>query len=174
MAWVEVPMYFVSTMMPVTLMAIGVAYGIHILSRYYDEILSQPEPDAHAAVLAAMGEMWKPVVFTALTTAAGFLSFLTAAMVPIRYFGLFTSVGVLAAMVVSLTFFPAVLSLLSPRAGRGLRRQMKRGRRPRRHRLGRADPVQSGPGGRSTPVAGVEHSGWQYARLPARPPAPVR
>ena len=127
MAWVEVPMYFVSTMMPVTLMAIGVAYGIHILSRYYDEILSQPEPDAHAAVLAAMGEMWKPVVFTALTTAAGFLSFLTAAMVPIRYFGLFTSVGVLAAMVVSLTFFPAVLSLLSPRAGRGLRRQMKRG-----------------------------------------------
>ena len=127
MAWLGVPMYFISTMMPVTLMAIGVAYGIHILSRYYDEILSQAEPDANAAVMAAMREMWKPVVFTALTTAAGFLSFLTAAMVPIRYFGVFTSVGVLAAMVVSLTFFPAVLSLLSPRAGRGLRRQMKRG-----------------------------------------------
>ena len=126
MAWLGVPMYFISTMMPVTLMAIGVAYGIHILSRYYDEILSQAEPDANAAVMAAMREMWKPVVFTALTTAAGFLSFLTAAMVPIRYFGVFTSVGVLAAMVVSLTFFPAVLSLLSPRAGRGLRRQMKR------------------------------------------------
>ena len=46
MAWLGVPMYFISTMMPVTLMAIGVAYGIHILSRYYDEILSQAEPDA--------------------------------------------------------------------------------------------------------------------------------
>ena len=126
MAWLGVPMYFISTMMPVTLMAIGVAYGIHILSRYYDEILSQAEPDANAAVMAAMGEMWKPVVFTALTTAAGFLSFLTAAMVPIRYFGVFTSVGVLAAMVVSLTFFPAVLSLLSPTASRRLRNQMNR------------------------------------------------
>ena len=126
MAWLRVPMYFISTMMPVTLMAIGVAYGIHILSRYYDEILSQAEPDANTAVMAAMQEMWKPVVFTALTTAAGFLSFLTAAMVPIRYFGLFTSVGVLAAMVVSLTFFPAVLSLLSPTASRSLRNQMNR------------------------------------------------
>ena len=126
MAWVGVPMYFVSTMMPVTLMAIGVAYGIHILSRYYDEVLSHPDTSATEAVLAAMHEMWKPVVFTALTTAAGFLSFLTAAMVPIRYFGVFTSVGVLAAMVVSLTFFPAVLSLLSPKASRSLRNQMNR------------------------------------------------
>ncbi len=128
MAWLGVPMYFISTMMPVTLMAIGVAYGIHILSRYYDEILSQAEPDANTAVMAAMGEMWKPVVFTALTTAAGFLSFLTAAMVPIRYFGLFTSVGVLAEMIVSLTLFPAVLSLLSPTASRSLRNQMNRSR----------------------------------------------
>ena len=128
MAWLGVPMYFISTMMPVTLMAIGVAYGIHILSRYYDEILSQAEPDANTAVMAAMGEMWKPVIFTALTTAAGFLSFLTAAMVPIRYFGLFTSVGVLAEMIVSLTLFPAVLSLLSPTASRSLRNQMNRSR----------------------------------------------
>lgn len=58
--------------------------------------------------------MWKPVVFTALTTAAGFLSFLTAAMVPSRYFGLFTAFGVLAAMVFSLTFFPAVLDVAPP------------------------------------------------------------
>ena len=123
MAWVGIPMYFVSTMMPVTLMAIGVAYGIHILSRYYEEISSHPDTSATEAVVAAMHEMWKPVVFTALTTVAGFLSFLTAAMVPIRHFGVFTSVGVLAAMVVSLTFFPAVLSLLPPKASRGLRNQ---------------------------------------------------
>jgi predicted RND superfamily exporter protein len=45
-------------------------------------------------------------------------------MLPIRYFGIFTSVGVLAAMVFSLTFFPAVLSLLSPKVSTGLRNQM--------------------------------------------------
>ena len=127
MASVGVPMYFISTMMPVILMAIGVAAGIHILSRYYDEVLQHPEVSSHQAVLTAMGEMWQPVVFTSLTTAVGFLSFLTAAMVPIRYFGLFTAIGVLAAMVFSLTFFPAVLSMLPAKVSAGLRGQIGRG-----------------------------------------------
>lgn len=126
MAAVGVPMYFVSTMMPVILMAIGVAYGIHILGRYYDELLEHPDSSASQAVMAAMSDMWLPVVFTALTTAAGFLSFLTASMLPIQYFGIFTAIGVLAAMIVSLTFFPAVLVMLPPKVGRGLRNQMGR------------------------------------------------
>ncbi len=127
MASLGIPMYFISTMMPVVLMAIGVAAGIHILSRYYDEVLEHPEVSSPQAVVVAMSEMWQPVVFTSLTTAVGFLSFLTAAMVPIRYFGLFTAIGVLAAMVFSLTFFPAVLSMLPPKVSAGLRSQIERG-----------------------------------------------
>ena len=126
MATLEAPMYFISSMMPVVLMAIGVADGIHILSRYYDELLEHPEIASPEAVVAAMHEMWQPVVFTSLTTAAGFLSFLAAPMPPIRQFGLFTAFGVLAAMVFSLTLFPAVLSMLPAKASRGLVRQMRR------------------------------------------------
>ncbi len=126
MAMVGIPMYFISTMMPVILMAIGVAYGIHILGRYYDELLERPGVSSPEAVLAAMREMWQPVVFTALTTAAGFLSFLTAAMLPIRHFGVFTAIGVLVALVFSLTFFPAVLAMLPAKVSRGLSRQMGR------------------------------------------------
>ncbi len=126
MAAAGLPMYFITTMMPVVLMAVGVADGIHILSRYYDELLEHPEISSSEAVIAAMREMWQPVIFTSLTTAAGFLSFLTAALVPIRSFGLFTAIGVLAAMVFSLTFFPAMLSLLPPKVSRGLRNQMSR------------------------------------------------
>ena len=126
MAALGVPMYSISTMMPVVLMAVGVADGIHILSRYYDELLEQPDSTSPDAVLAAMCEMWQPVVFTSLTTAAGFLSFLTSNILPIRYFGIFTALGVVAAMVFSITFFPALLSLLPPKIGRGLRKQMDR------------------------------------------------
>ncbi len=126
MAAVGVPMYSISTMMPVILMAVGVANGIHILSRYYDEVLQHPDVSSVDAVLAAMQEMWQPVVFTSLTTAAGFLSFLTASILPIRYFGIFTSIGVLAAMVFSIIFFPALLSLLPVKVSRGLRAQMVR------------------------------------------------
>ena len=115
MAAAEVPMMHITTIMPVVLMAVGVADGIHILSCYYDKILEHPEQSEISSpevVVAAMVEMWKPVVLTSLTTAAGFLSFLTAPMPPVQHFGLFSSFGVLAAMVFSLTLFPAVLSML--------------------------------------------------------------
>ena len=120
------PLYFISTMMPVVLMAIGVADGIHILSRYYDEILEHPDTDGPTAVVATMSEMWLPVMLTSLTTAAGFLSFLTAPMPPQRDFGLFAAVGVLVAMVLSLTLLPAVLAMLPVKVSRGLARQMGR------------------------------------------------
>ena len=126
MAAVGIPMYSITIMMPVVLMAVGVADGIHILSRYYDELLEHPDSSSSEAVLVAMREMWQPVIFTSLTTAVGFLSFLTAALVPIRSFGVFTALGVLAAMVFSITFFPAMLSLLPPTVSRGLRNQMGR------------------------------------------------
>ena len=124
MAAVGIPMFFVTSMMPVVLMAIGVADGIHILSRYYDELLDHPGIASSEAVSVTMGEMWQPVMLTSLTTAAGFLSFLTAGMVPVRHFGIFTGVGIMAAMVFSLTFLPAMLSLLSPTVSRGLRKQV--------------------------------------------------
>ena len=120
------PLYFISTMMPVVLMAIGVADGIHILSRYYDEILEHPDTDGPTAVVATMSEMWRPVALTSLTTAAGFLSFLTAQLPPQRDFGLFAAVGVLVAMVLSLTLLPAVLAMLPVKVSRGLARQMSR------------------------------------------------
>ena len=126
MAALGIPMYFVTSIMPVVLMAIGVANGIHILSRYYEELLEHPDISSADAVIVTMREMWLPVILTSLTTAAGFLSFLTATVVPVRYFGVFSGVGILAAMVFSLTFFPAMLSLLSPTVSRGLRNQMSR------------------------------------------------
>ena len=126
MAALGVPMYFLTTIMPVVLMAIGVANGIHILSRYYEELLEHPDISSADAVIVTMREMWLPVILTSLTTAAGFLSFLTATVVPVRYFGVFSGVGILAAMLFSLTFFPAMLSLLSPTVSRGLRNQMSR------------------------------------------------
>ena len=126
MAALGIPMYFVTSIMPVILMAIGVADGIHILSRYYEELLEHPDISSADAVIVTMREMWQPVILTSLTTAAGFLSFLTATVVPIRYFGVFSGVGILAAMLFSLTFFPAMLSLLSPTVSRGLRNQMSR------------------------------------------------
>lgn len=110
-----VPFYITTTMMPIILMAVGVADGIHILSKYYDEIIQFPEKERRALVMDTMSEMWLPVVMTSVTTAIGFLAFTTSTMPPFVFFGVFTAVGVMAAMVFSLAVIPAALMLMKPK-----------------------------------------------------------
>lgn len=109
MALVGIPIYAVSTMIPVMLIAIGVAYGIHLYSHLEMTLIKNPELNTMDAVKDMLSEMWKPVVMTAVTTAIGFISLLTSQVYPIKYFGLFTAFGVLSAMVLSLVMIPAGL-----------------------------------------------------------------
>ncbi len=111
----QVPFYITSIMMPIILMAIGVADGIHIISKYYDEVLQYPDKERRAIVMDTMLEMWPPVTMTSVTTAAGFLAFTISSMPPFVYFGLFTAFGVMVAMLFSLTVIPAGLMLMKPK-----------------------------------------------------------
>jgi hypothetical protein len=121
----NIPLFAISTQIPIILMAVGTAYGLHILNKYYQEILENPEMEKREIILRAMQEIWKPVAMTGLTTAVGFFSLITAYMVPIRYFGIFTSVGVLTAMILSLALIPASLMLLKIKVGRWKSKKMR-------------------------------------------------
>jgi len=107
MAVVNIPIYAVSTMIPVMLIAIGVADGIHLYSHLDLFLLANPNADKKKAMLDMIHGMWKPVAMTSITTAVGFISLLTSEVYPIKYFGLFTAFGVMMAMVFSLTLIPA-------------------------------------------------------------------
>jgi len=109
MAAVNIPIYAVSTMIPVMLIAIGVADGIHLYSHLHIFMNKHPEADKKTAVFDMLKEMWKPVVMTSVTTAVGFISLLTSEVYPIKYFGIFTAFGVLMAMAFSLLLIPAGL-----------------------------------------------------------------
>jgi len=109
MAGAGIPVYAVSTMIPVMLIAIGVADGIHLISHLRLFLLENPETDKKTAVFDMVKEMWKPVVFTSVTTAVGFISLVTSEVYPIKYFGLFTAFGVMAAMAFSLLVIPSGL-----------------------------------------------------------------
>ena len=118
MAAVNIPIYAVSTMIPVMLIAIGVADGIHLFSHLYLYLRENPLATKQEAVMDMLREMWKPVVMTSVTTAVGFISLLTSQVYPIKYFGIFTAFGVMMAMVFSLLLIPAgvlVLGLPHPR-----------------------------------------------------------
>jgi len=109
MAAVNIPIYAVSTMLPVMLIAIGVADGIHLYSHLYMFLKDNPQASRQDAVKDMLKEMWKPVVMTSVTTAVGFISLLTSQVYPIKYFGIFTAFGVIAAMLFSLLLIPAAI-----------------------------------------------------------------
>ncbi|MDD5763651.1 MAG: efflux RND transporter permease subunit, partial [Candidatus Bipolaricaulis anaerobius] len=110
MAIAGVPFTVISIIIPVILLAMGTADGIHIVNRYY-EVAARGLPKREV-VLATMSEMTSPVVMTSLTTIAGFLSLLATFLVPQRQFGVFTAVGMAAELILSLTLIPAILALL--------------------------------------------------------------
>lgn len=107
-----IPIYAVSTMIPVMLIAIGVADGVHLFSHLGLYLANNPLTTKKEAVMNMIAEMWKPVVMTSVTTAVGFLSLLTSEVYPIKYFGMFTAFGVLVAMFLSLVLIPAGIMLL--------------------------------------------------------------
>ncbi|MBN1602627.1 MAG: RND family transporter [Chitinispirillaceae bacterium] len=111
MALLRIPVYAVSTMIPVMLIAIGVADGIHMFNHLRLHTRATPGISKFEAVAELLHSMWKPVVMTSVTTAVGFFSLITSSVYPIKYFGIFTGLGVLAAMVLSLLFIPAMIIL---------------------------------------------------------------
>ena len=110
MAICHIPMTVISFILPVILLAIGIAYGIHVLNHFYEEAAAGL--DRKAVVIQTGRRMAAPVLMTGLTTGAGFLSLLSALLIPQRQFGLFAAMGVLFAMGLSLVLIPALLRLL--------------------------------------------------------------
>ncbi len=103
----NIPIYAISTMIPVMLIAIGVADGIHLINDLMLNSGKHKKHDKLSAIKHMLVSMWKPVVMTSVTTAVGFISLLTSEVYPIKYFGIFTAIGVMLAMVFSLTIIPA-------------------------------------------------------------------
>jgi predicted RND superfamily exporter protein len=112
MSMMRIPVYDLTNMTPVILIAIGCAYGIHILNRYYEEAMREPARERSEIVLESMLTIWQPVVMSSLTTAVGFASLCTSSLIPVRCFGIFTALGISCALVFSLTFIPAGLVLV--------------------------------------------------------------
>lgn len=107
MALLRIEITIISNITPVVLIAVGSAYSIHVINRI-NETGGHNNKDA---IRQALAYIIIPVFLAAITTVMGFLSFLAGSyLIMIRIFGLFTAIGVLFAMVLSVTFTPALLA----------------------------------------------------------------
>jgi len=121
------PLYTISTMLPIILVAVGIGDGVHLMSAYYDKVLNNPHESAENIVKDATHKLGPPLIMTSVTTAIGFLALTFAEMPPFRVFGVFALIGILLSWVITITLLPAVLSMLQPKVGNYLakRRAMR-------------------------------------------------
>jgi len=101
-----------SVLAPIMLIAIANDYGIHFIANYQELNAKHPDWDMSKIVKESLKHLTKPIIITALTTIAGILGLLTHIMIPARQLGVVASIGIFFALVLSLLFIPAILSML--------------------------------------------------------------
>jgi uncharacterized protein len=116
MAMATAPFTVISSALPVVISALVVTDGLHILSLYYQYQAERPEASARELVIDAMSEIWRPCVGARVTDIAGFAGlYLGTEMPPMKTFGIFGSIAILAEMVLALLVYPCLLVVARPR-----------------------------------------------------------
>lgn len=104
-------------MLPTLLLAIGCSYLVHVINQIgLENERRNGSADPAATIEAALRFIALPVIVSALTIIAGFLSLAFTRIPAIRATALFAALGSLTTMILSLTFVPAVCALLGRRA----------------------------------------------------------
>jgi predicted RND superfamily exporter protein len=96
--------------LPPLVLVLGTAYSLHVVAEYYE--LAHPDRSVHEVVLETLQTTTTPSFIAALTTVLGFFSLVFNQIVSIRELGLYGSVGISIAFVLSLILVPALLVLM--------------------------------------------------------------
>lgn len=110
---------------PILILAVAAGHAVQMLKRYYEEYdryradpRVDPRAASQAAVMASMVRVGPVMMGACLIAALSFLSLIVFDIQAIRTFGVFCCLGILAIVVVELTFTPAVRAMLPPPAAR--------------------------------------------------------
>jgi len=94
--------------MPAVVYVAGISGAIHFANYYRDSVTEQGVEGAPAR---ALQHAWLPCTLSAVTTAAGLISLYTSELVPIKFFGVYSAMGVLATLMLLFLFLPAWMQL---------------------------------------------------------------
>lgn len=113
MAACGIPFYTISNVIPVVVIVVSVAGAMHIIGQYYEEAALHAIETNKQITIRTMVHMWRPVIATSITNFAGFLSMsFTESSPPLRAVGIWSSIGLLFALLFSLLVLPACLSIV--------------------------------------------------------------
>lgn len=102
--------HIMSSMIPIFLMPIAVVDSVHILSEFFDRYTSSRGREG--TIRDVMKNLFVPMLYTSLTSAAGFASLALTPIPPVQAFGIFVAVGIMIAWACTVTFVPAYIMMM--------------------------------------------------------------
>ena len=112
------PFTQIAQIVPILVIGLGVDYGIHLTSRYREEV--GEGDDVTGGIKHAIGTVGVALALATVTTVIGFLTNIVNPIPALKDFGILAAIGIAVSFILMLTFVPAVRQLLDRRAeGRG-------------------------------------------------------
>ena len=108
------PVHIMSSMIPIFLMPIAVVDSVHILSEFFD--LYTKEKGRINTAKEVMSNLFTPMLYTSLTSAAGFASLAMTPIPPVQVFGIFVAIGIMIAWICTVTFVPAYIMMMKEKS----------------------------------------------------------
>ncbi|MBT6482607.1 MAG: MMPL family transporter, partial [Gammaproteobacteria bacterium] len=95
------------------LLIITISLTVHLTVRYRELRATRHYTNHDKLLRHSVLSMFRPCLYTALTTAVAFGSLIVSGILPIITFGWMMMMGVATALIVAFTLFPAILSILN-------------------------------------------------------------
>jgi len=106
--WSGQELNLVTVLSPIFVVVMGAADGLHYTCHFMDNMTRWS--DRRKVTIETLRMVGMPIFLTTITTMAGFASLTWTGVLPMRQMGIFVSLGIGYAGVLSLFFLPAVLS----------------------------------------------------------------
>jgi predicted RND superfamily exporter protein len=106
--WSGQELNLVTVISPIFIVVMGAADGLHYTSHFIDNMSRYS--DRRELTVETLDMVGMPIFLTTITTMAGFASLTWTEVLPMRQMGIFVSLGIGYAGLLSLFFLPAVLS----------------------------------------------------------------
>ncbi len=107
------PVTPVSASTPTIILTVAIANCVHILANYLFGL--RHDLDCDAALRESLRVNLQPIIIASVTTAIGFLTLNFSEVPPFQHLGNIVAIGVILSMIMSVTFLPALISVLPTR-----------------------------------------------------------
>jgi uncharacterized protein len=104
--------HIMSSMIPIFLMPIAVVDSVHIMSEFADRY--RPGRSQQETLREVIGHLFRPMLFTSVTSTVGFASLALTPIPPVQVFGAFVAFGIMLAFLLTIVFIPAWVSRMKP------------------------------------------------------------